>query len=815
MGRTLSVEATDRDRLTPHATVRRVADEALRALADEIQEGFVCEDCWQVHPPGKPSSCPTCGAARPAKGWATMPFRLRDAYEFVRLLGRGGQGAVFLARELGGRADHSGRPPVLAVKVVQRTGGEEDVERLREMFAHEAAATGLLGSSPYFVRVAGYDTGTRPHLAMEYVPWPTLHKHLTAGILTPVQTGLLGVALLQAVEVMHFFRVIHRDLKPTNIFVEEGATTHGVGGPASEGYRIKIADLGVWARDSEAAPPEALEREGGVIWGTVPYMSPEQMAGEPVGRRSDLHTAGSILWECATGAVPYPALGDTLRDQVLGRAEALRSAPRRPEMMPPRLYDALATALAHDPARRFGTAQEMMQALRGCLAETTRIGGPVASALVGLDATLVRARELEEASADRPRLLRRLARLTRSAAKLRRHVAAGEAFDHAVVLESLAAARQELADVAAALHDPYAAAIEPAAAAGDAGRPGPDTAVELRADAAPQDGEGAGAAPTVRLRARRDDHAPTSFAAANGAEPSPDSAERYEIVRLVGLGGMSKTYEARDRRLGRRVALKVMHQTQVAGLDDAQQRRLFAAEARAAAGLEHPNTARIFDAGVGADGVPFVAMEYMEGATLAERLEKGGPLPEADALAILEPIASALVEAHGRSVLHRNLKPGRVVLHRVPAAGEIPRVYGFGPPAAEFARLVPQGMLFGTPQYMAPEQAGQQPADATADLYALGSMLFEAVTGSPPFAGPTVVAVMAAKITEDAPPLPDAGPGGPISPGLRAVVAALLQRDPRHRPQRTADVAGWLRALREGRPVHVPPAPTRTAEAPP
>jgi serine/threonine-protein kinase len=159
-------------------------------------------------------------------------------------------------------------------------------------------------------------------------------------------------------------------------------------------------------------------------------------------------------------------------------------------------------------------------------------------------------------------------------------------------------------------------------------------------------------------------------------------------------------------------------------------------------------------------------------------------------------VASTLVEAHARGLLHRNLKPARVVLQRVEGVGEVPRVYGFGPPAAEFERIVPQGMLFGTPQYMAPEQVGQQAPGPAADRYALGTMLFEALTGAPPFTGETIVALMARKLTEEPPPLPAHGPRGPLSATLRDLVAALLRPRPEDRPPDTVELARRLELLR-------------------
>ena len=766
MGNTLVFDEAERDRHDPDTTLRRAADEPERAAADALQDGVVCRTCWQVHPPGDAPRCGVCGAARPEAGWAEMPLRLGDRYEFRRLLGRGAMGAVFLAVDRQGRQDATGRLPVLAVKMVQRVGGREEAERLSRMFQHETAVAGLLGSSPYFVKVLGYELGQRPWLAMEFVAWDTLRKHLRGGPLAPARTAQLGVALLQAVEVMHFYRVVHRDLKPSNLFVLE----------RPNGYRTKIADLGVWTRDNDAAPPEALESNDPLIWGTLPYMSPEQMDGEPVGCRSDLHAIGSILWQAATGQVPFPATGASLRDQLLDRKERVRLVPPRPSGLPRALYDVLARALAPSPDERFAAAREMSDALRGLLAEPGPNLSPLQEAREELRAVRRRGAVLRERAAERPVLVGRLDRVDAWIDRFATFFDGGGALDPLRFQESVASMRGELAEVADAVGDPYAAegADVDAPDVRDAGYdpfdPGPTRGVS-------------------RTLSHRDD--PT---------------ERYLIGRLVGVGGTSEVYEATDRRFDRRVALKRMQQTVAAGLTEYQQRRLFLAEARGAGGLSHPHTARLFDCGVGTDDLPYLVMEYLEGQNLAEHLRERGTLGELEALALLEPVASALVEAHGQGILHQNLKPKRIVLQEIRGRAVFPRIHGFGPRQEDFLRIVPEGMLFGTPTYMAPEQASGDCVGPGADLYALGTLLFEALTGQPPYPGRSVIAVVSAKIDHPAPPLPTEGPHGPLSAELRAIVGALLRRDPKRRPSRSLDVATWMLSLRRGRPQDVPTA---------
>lgn len=283
---------------------------------------------------------------------------------------------------------------------------------------------------------------------------------------------------------------------------------------------------------------------------------------------------------------------------------------------------------------------------------------------------------------------------------------------------------------------------------------------------------------------------------------------RYDVKQLIGRGGMGCVYEAVQVSFGRRVALKVIDRRYASDLGQIE--RVYT-EARAASRLEHPNTIRVYDFGVTDDGIPFMAMELLSGETLRAKLRREGTLLEADAIKICRSIASALIEAHHAAVVHRDLKPQNIFLKRVMGAGEVVKVCDFGiarllhREGEEHNTLTQEGVMVGTPRYMAPEQAGLgKKIGPWSDLYALGTLLYVLVTGTPPFRAPTPHEVVLAKLRSPAPRLPPTGPRGVISPELRAIVDALLIRDPDARPSDTAEVYRWLTALDEGRPDEVP-----------
>jgi Tol biopolymer transport system component len=271
----------------------------------------------------------------------------------------------------------------------------------------------------------------------------------------------------------------------------------------------------------------------------------------------------------------------------------------------------------------------------------------------------------------------------------------------------------------------------------------------------------------------------------------------YEIKAPLGAGGMGEVWRARDTRLGRDVAVKVLP----AGLaQDEQFRQRFEREARVISSLSHPHICTLFDVGEEAE-LHYLVMEYLEGEALSDRLQKG-PFPLHEVLKYGQQIASALHAAHRQGVTHRDLKPGNVVLTRsgaklldfglAKAAAEgAAKVDGLTSLATEARPLTEQGTVLGTFQYMSPEQLEGQEADARTDIFALGAVLYEMATGRRAFQGKTKTSLIAAIVKEQPPPIAEAQPLTP--PALQHVVDKCLAKDPDDRWQSALDVASELR----------------------
>jgi tetratricopeptide (TPR) repeat protein len=292
--------------------------------------------------------------------------------------------------------------------------------------------------------------------------------------------------------------------------------------------------------------------------------------------------------------------------------------------------------------------------------------------------------------------------------------------------------------------------------------------------------------------------------------PSDGDLGRYRLVRLLGAGGMGEVYLARDLTLERDVALKVLP---AARAEDHDSRRRFLREAQAAARLDHPCICPVFEIGEMPDGRAFIAMSYVEGETLAVRLSRG-PLPVRDALALARDLADALSAAHAHDIVHRDLKPQNVML----TVSGRPKLLDFGVakllPAgraaseASTATTEAKGAVIGTPAYMSPEQVAGHDVDARSDLFALGALLFECLTGQRAFKGGTGAEVMGAIAHVD--PLPPST----LTPGIPADVdelcARLLAKAPGDRFQTAEEVLGALRLLLPvTHKTAVPPLPPR------
>src|ERR687884_316174 len=204
---------------------------------------------------------------------------------------------------------------------------------------------------------------------------------------------------------------------------------------------------------------------------------------------------------------------------------------------------------------------------------------------------------------------------------------------------------------------------------------------------------------------------------------------RYLIERKLGSGGMADVYLAEDNELGRRVALKLLNERHA---NDDQFVERFRREAQSAAGLNHPNIVSIFDRGQ-AEGTYYIAMEYLDGRTLKELLVRNGPTPVPIALDYARQILSALSFAHRNGIVHRDIKPHNIV---VGPDGRL-KVTDFGIARSGASQMTEAGSIVGTAQYLSPEQARGAAVDARSDLYSLGVVLYEMLTGKVPFTGDT------------------------------------------------------------------------------
>ncbi len=256
--------------------------------------------------------------------------------------------------------------------------------------------------------------------------------------------------------------------------------------------------------------------------------------------------------------------------------------------------------------------------------------------------------------------------------------------------------------------------------------------------------------------------------------PPPPAIGRYEIVREIGRGAMGIVYEARDTSLLRPVALKTL--SLAAAIPDegrAHFEKRFYQEARAAAGLQHPCIVVVYEIGTDpATGIPYMALEYLRGRTLDRMLAEDGRLPWAEALRLVGRLADALQHAHVQGVIHRDMKPANVM---VLPTGE-PKIMDFGVAKLEASQLTTQGQIFGSPSYMAPEQALDARSDARCDIFSLGSVLYELLTGERAFPGRNVTDIIMRLARED--PWPPSQRVPEVPAAVDAVVARSLVKDP-------------------------------------
>src|SRR6266542_3705195 len=327
--------------------------------------------------------------------------------------------------------------------------------------------------------------------------------------------------------------------------------------------------------------------------------------------------------------------------------------------------------------------------------------------------------------------------------------------------------------------------------------------------------------PTASASGGAQSPAAVSPLSASGALTGRTLDQKYYLESKLGVGGMGTVYRARRLLIGDMVAVKVLQPDQVA---DPQAVERFRREAQTAARLKHPNVAAVYDFGVSREGLNYLVMELAEGESLRSLVERQGTLAETDAAEIIRQVCAALDEAHRQGVVHRDIKPENILVHATTAGLHV-KVLDFGIAAlrdVNAGRLTRTGAVVGTPHYMSPEHCLGEELDGRSDIYSLGIVLFEMLTGVVPFDSPTPTAIVVKHVNEPPPPPRTLNPK--ISPAVESVALRALEKRRDARPQTAGEMARELIAAAGGAgpgsphpatvaaPGAVTPAPIATPE---
>lgn len=275
---------------------------------------------------------------------------------------------------------------------------------------------------------------------------------------------------------------------------------------------------------------------------------------------------------------------------------------------------------------------------------------------------------------------------------------------------------------------------------------------------------------------------------------------KYLIDARIGAGGMGTVYRGTRLHIGDTVAIKILHRDTISDIHAAER---FRREAQATSRLKHPNAVSIYDFGISGDGLAYIVMELVEGKSLRSIIKRRGPLSPLTVDEILGQVCDALDEAHRNNMVHRDIKPDNVIVNTSPKGLRV-KVLDFGIAklhnvSAEMINLTATGSVMGTPQYMSPEQCMDEELDGRSDVYSLGIVLYEALTGRVPFTSTTATAVAVAQVNQKAPSLRALNPS--ISPGLEAVVMHALEKKREARPQTAGALAQEWHAAVSGVPM--------------
>jgi eukaryotic-like serine/threonine-protein kinase len=277
---------------------------------------------------------------------------------------------------------------------------------------------------------------------------------------------------------------------------------------------------------------------------------------------------------------------------------------------------------------------------------------------------------------------------------------------------------------------------------------------------------------------------------------------QFQILQKIGSGGMGSVYKATQPEMNRMVAVKILH-PKLANRKDLVSR--FRREARAMSHLTHPNTVKVLLYGELDDGSLYIVMEYLEGKNLNQAVRKEGPLPVERAIPILVQVCGALHEAHLQGIVHRDLKPENLFLSTNGGLKDYPKVLDFGLAKVTEREMRPgsvmltqEGMVFGTPEFMSPEQAQGKVLDARSDIYSLATILYEVLTGKLPFDARTPMEYIQLHVTKPPISLDERIPGKKFPAGLAEVLAKALEKKPENRYKSASDFADALKPFAAG-----------------
>jgi serine/threonine protein kinase len=680
--------------------------------------------------------------ASPGQNLDKYPRRF-GKYHLLGPLAQGGMGALYLA-VTGDR----GLERLMVIKtVLPHLADNEYVARFRD----EAKVVVKLSHGNLIPVFDAGQVGGELFLAMDFVEGRDLravwNRCAKKQVAFPIDIAVYIVKeLCRGLAYAHAFpdlELVHRDISPPNVLI-------------SYTGEVKLTDFGL------ASSTLKLEKTApGIIYGKVAYMSPEQARGERLDGRSDQYASAIVLWELLTGRQLFPP-GKEQPQDLLARArnpEVLKPSKRAPRV-PGELDDIVVRGLSASREDRYTTCDEMQKALQGWLAANapTTDSSRMSEFIQDLFS--------EDIAADR----------------IEREAMMNNLRKRAMTLPPTDELRQIL-DKSGDYQTADTASATAVRSPNSIGRRAIDRGDQGN-DRRQQPGERRALGKGGRLHG--------GAATAQQPELEPDDSQpiighvidgRYRVVELIGEGGMGKVYLAEHVEIGKRVALKVLHPS-YSRMPDLVER--FRREARAASKIGHPNIVDVTDSGTTADGSAYFVMEYLEGVELGSVIEREGALELARAIRIAQQMCRALTGAHSAGIIHRDLKPENVFLTIRDGNADFVKVLDFGIAKTTEAedlrerRLTSPGMAMGTPEYMAPEQAAGRQADARCDIYALGAILYEMLTGVPPYQGDNFMEILTKKATVD-----------PVSPShLRSTIPAqvsqlvmqAMARNPEDRP---------------------------------